>query len=144
MATVAADVDIRATPEAILDVLADLPHYPEWSAVHKRTHVDSRTADGRPERATMAVAAAGLTDEQTIDYHWHADGVDWDLVRSGQQRGQHGLYSITDGTDGTAHVHYELRIDPAIPFPAIIVRAVMKKAVTAATQGLKNRVESLS
>src|SRR5690242_14682589 len=92
MATVAADVDIRATPEAILDVLADLPHYPEWSAVHKRTHVDSRTADGRPQRATMAVAAAGLTDEQTIDYHWHADGVDWDLVRSGQQRGQHGLY----------------------------------------------------
>lgn len=143
MATVAADVDIHATPETILAVLADLPHYPDWSAVHKRAEVESRSPDGRPRRATMAVAAAGLTDVQTLDYEWHRDGVDWELVKSGQQRGQHGSYAITRGPKGTAHVHYELRIDPAIPFPAIIVRAVMKKAVTAATQGLKQRVESL-
>lgn len=134
-------MDIKATPEEILDVLADLPHYPEWSVVHKRAHIDSVAADGRPKRATMSVTAAGLADVQTIEYHWHADGVDWDLVRSTQQRGQHGQYSITKGKHGSTHVHYELRIDPAIPVPGIVVRVVMHRAVTAATEGLKKRVE---
>jgi hypothetical protein len=67
--------------------------------------------------------------------------MDWSLVRSGQQRNQVGRYLISKGPHGTSHVHYELRIDPAIPVPGFLVRAVMKNAVTAATTGLKNRIE---
>ena len=57
MATVTAEVDIHASAAEIIDVIADLPHYPEWSSVHKRATVESTYADGRPERAVMAVAA---------------------------------------------------------------------------------------
>jgi hypothetical protein len=91
----------------------------------------------------MSVAAAGLADVQTIDYRWRDDGVDWTLVRSGRQRAQEGHYAISAFRDGTTHVHYELRIDPAIPLPRLIVRAVMRRAVTAATEGLKRRAETL-
>lgn len=143
MATVSAEVDIKATPEQILDVLADLPTYPEWSAVHKRAAADTQFPDGRPQRATMAVAAVGLTDTQVLDYEWTAKGVSWSLVSSGQQRAQHGSYVITPGRSGVSHVRYELSIDPAIPMPGLLVRQVMKKAVSSATDGLKRRVESL-
>ena len=142
MATASADIDIHATRARILDVLADLPRYPEWSAVHRKARVLDRDARGRPKRAAMSVAAGGLADQQTIDYTWHADGVEWSLVRSGQQRNQEGRYSIRAGRDGVAHVHYELSIDPAIPVPGFLVRVIMRKAVTAATEGLKRRVEA--
>jgi hypothetical protein len=141
MVAITADVDIHATAREILEVLADLPHYPDWSAVHKRATVETRYPTGRPKRATMAVRAAGMTDEQTLDYAWHRDGFEWTLVRSGQQRHQAGQYTITKGADGTSHVHYELRIDPTIPVPGFLARAVMKKAAVAATDGLKQRVE---
>jgi Polyketide cyclase / dehydrase and lipid transport len=141
MVAITADVDIHATPREILDVLADLPHYPEWSAVHKRATVEDTYPDGRPKRATMAVRAAGLTDEQTLDYSWRRDGLDWTLVRSGQQRRQDGHYTVTKGPGGNSHVHYELQIDPTIPVPGFLAKLVMGKAATAATDGLKQRVE---
>lgn len=142
MATVTAEIDIHATPEQILDVLADLPRYPEWSSVHKNATVDSTHPDGRPKQATMGVAAVGMTDQQVLDYTWSAHGVRWVLVKSGQQKNQHGSYAITHGSGGVSHVRYELQIDPAIPVPGLIVKQIMKKAVTAATEGLRKRVES--
>lgn len=143
MATVNTTIDIHATPEQVMAVLADLPAYPQWSSVHRRASVDSTFPDGKPKQATMAVAAVGLTDTQVLDYHWSPHGVHWSLVKSGQQKDQHGSYAITHGKDGMCHVRYELQIDPLLPMPGLIVRQVMKKAVTAATEGLKQRVESL-
>ena len=142
MATVTAEFDVRATPAEILDVIADLPHYPQWSSVHRRASVES-SAEGRPARATMLVTAAGLSDQQTLDYTWSDHGVTWTLVKSGQQKHQRGSYAISPGPGENSHVRYDLTIDPLVPMPGIIVRQVMKKAVKAATDGLKQRIESL-
>ncbi len=142
MATLSATIDINATPAEILAKIADVPNYPQWSAVHKRTAVDDRYPDGKPKRATMGVSAGGLTDTQVLDYEWSADGVSWSLVKPTlQQKDQTGTYSITKGS-GVSHVAFELNIDPAIPLPGFLVRQIMKKAVTAATSGLKDCVES--
>ena len=142
MATVSATIDIDATPAEILAVIADVPAYPQWSAVHKWASVDSRFPDGRPMRASMGVSAAGLTDAQVLDYEWSAHGVSWSLVNPTlQQKEQHGRYSITAGA-GVSHVQCELQIDPAIPLPGLIIRQIMKKALKAGTDGLKQRVES--
>ena len=142
MAAVQEEIDIRATPSQILDVIADLPAYPRWSAVHRKAAVDERFADGRPRRATMHVAAAGLVDEQVITYRWGKRTVKWELVHAGQQRAQHGSYTITPHADGSSHVTYALDITPAIPVPSFLVRTIMRKAAQSATAGLKREVES--
>jgi hypothetical protein len=142
MPTMTAEIDIRATPGEILAVIADVSAYPQWSAVHKWTAIDSTFRDGRPRRVTMRVSAAGLTDTLVLDYAWTADGVSWSLVKPTlQQKDQRGSYSIVDGGD-MSHVACELTIDPAIPMPGIIVRRIMKTAIRAGTDGLKQRVES--
>jgi ribosome-associated toxin RatA of RatAB toxin-antitoxin module len=142
VATISATVDIVATPAEILAVIADVAAYPEWSAVHKWTSVDSRYPDGLPKQASMGVSAVGLTDTLVLDYEWTAAGVSWSLAKpSLQQKDQRGSYSITAGA-GVSHVHCELRIDTAIPLPGLLIRQVMKKAVAAGTDGLKRRVKS--
>jgi hypothetical protein len=143
MVKVSGETDIRASAKQILEVLADLPSYPAWSAVHKRATVDERDGADRPARATMAVTAAGLTDEQVIDYAWGQRGVSWTLVHASQQSDQRGSYTITRGPDGTLHVRYDLEITPIFPVPGFVVRRVMRHAVQAATEGLRARVESL-
>jgi len=143
MATISGTVDITATPAEILAVIADVPAYPQWSAVHKWTSVDRWFPDGRPQRVSMGVSAVGLTDTLELDYEWTVRGVSWSLVKPTlQQKDQRGSYSITDGA-GVSHVRCELSIDTAVPLPGLLVRQVMKKAVTAGTEGLKRRVESL-
>lgn len=142
MATMTAKIGIKATPQEILTVIADVAAYPQWSAVHKWTAIDTTFQDGRPRRATMGVSAAGFTDTVVVDYVWTADGVNWSLVKpTVQQKDQHGSYSIIDGGD-VSHVQCELTIDPAVPLPGFVVRAIMKKAIRAGTDGLKQRVES--
>ncbi|HEY8301919.1 MAG TPA: SRPBCC family protein [Jatrophihabitans sp.] len=144
MVAVSGAVDVHATPAEILAVIADLATYPQWSSVHKRAAVDTRYPDGHPQRATMAVSAAGLVDEQVLDYTWTDHDVRWTLVEpTGQQRDQRGSYTITAGPAGVSHVRYELDISPAIPLPGFIVRRVMHSALVAATDGLRERVESL-
>ena len=91
----------------------------------------------------LTVAAAGRSDEQVIDYVWSRHGLSWTLVRSGQQRAQRGSYVVRSNRRHGSHVEYELTIDPIVPLPGFIVRRVMSKAVTAATDGLKARVEEL-
>jgi hypothetical protein len=142
MPTMNAKIDVVATPVEILAVIADVSAYPQWSAVHKWTAIDSRFQDGRPRRATMGVSAAGLIDTQVVDYVWTANGVSWSLVKpTRQQKDQRGSYSITEASD-VSHVRCELTIDPAVPLPGILVRQIMKKAIRAGTDGLKQRVES--
>ena len=142
MVAVHGEVDIRASAEQVLDVIADLPAYPDWSSVHKRATVLEVGRNGRPRRATMTVTAAGLADEQVLDYTWTKSSVTWSLVKASQQRDQHGRYAIKE-RNGVAHVSYDLDIQPSIPVPGFIVRQVMRKAVTAATEGLRERVESV-
>jgi hypothetical protein len=143
MATVSATIDIDATPAEILAVIADVPAYAQWSAVHKWAKVESQFPDGRPKRASMGISSVGLTDTQVLDYEWSARGVSWSLVDPTlQQRSQRGSYSITEGA-GVSHVQCELHIDTAIPLPGLLIRQAMKKAMRAGTDGLKQRVESL-
>src|SRR5664279_785708 len=142
MAKLSGEVDISATAGEILDVLVDFPTYPVWSAVHKRAAVVSRHPDGSPCQATMAVSAAGLIDEQILEYIWTDHGMTWTLVKSGQQRHQNGRYTISDLPNGSSHVRYDLEIVPSIPMLSIVTRQIMKKAVTCATEGLKGHLES--
>lgn len=142
MATLSAEVDIAATPAEILDVIADLRSYPDWSSLHKRTSIDQTWPDGRPKRATLAVTVMGLADEVVLDYEWGEDSASWSMVKSSQQKDQRGRYSITV-RGAVSHVHFDLLIDPALPVPGFLIRQIMKKSVSAATDGLKKRVESL-
>ena len=58
------EVVIEATPEEILDVIADVEGTSEWSPQHQGAEVLSTYDDGRPKEVKMKVKSAGITDEQ--------------------------------------------------------------------------------
>ena len=141
MATARKDITIKADADAVMEVIADIAAYPDWSSVHKAATIESTDGDGRPERVRMTVAVVGISDEQVLDYTWDGHrSVRWTLVEGGQQRRQSGHYELT--ADGpVTRVRYEVRVDPKIPMPGFVVKQGMRKVVDAATVGLKRRVE---
>lgn len=133
------EVVIDATPEEILDVIADVETMPEWSSQQQSVEIVEGGDDGRPRRVKMKVKSAGISDEQVVDYTWTDDGASWTLVSAGQLKSQDAKYTLTPEGDKT-RVKFELSIDPSVPIPGFILKRAIKGAMETSTDGLRKRV----
>lgn len=104
------EVVIDATPEQILDVIADVEATPTWSPQYQKAEVLERFDNGRPKQVKMTVKAAGLTDEQVIEYTWGDNEVTWTLVSASQLKAQDAGYTLTPEGDKT-RVRFDIAID---------------------------------
>ncbi|HVQ97815.1 MAG TPA: SRPBCC family protein [Mycobacterium sp.] len=136
------EVVIEASPEEILDVIADFESMTQWSPQTQNAEVVERGDDGRPSVVKMKVKSVGVTDEQVVAYTWGENTVSWTLVSSTQQRSQDGSYTLTpEGADGkTTRVQFGITIDPLVPLPGFLLKRASKGAIEVATDGLRNRV----
>lgn len=136
------EIEIRATPEEILDAVATVEDLPKRSGSHQSAQVESRHPDGRPLRVRATVGAVGLNDEEVTDYTWdEPTSVTWTLVDSSFQSRQIGTYTLTPRGDSTT-VRLDLEIDVKIKLPGIVLKRVLKSALDTGAQGLKAYVES--
>lgn len=133
------EVVIEATPQEILDVVADVEATPSWSPQYQRAEILESYDDGRPKQVKMTVKAAGLTDEQVIEYTWSENKVSWTLVRAGQLKAQDASYTLTPEGDKTK-VRFDISIDLSVPMPGFILKRTMKGGVETATEGLRKQV----
>lgn len=133
------EVVIEASPEEILAVIADVKSAPTWSSQYQSAEVLDTYKDGRPKQVKMKVKAAGITDEQTVEYKWGDNTAGWTLLKAGQMRSQEALYTLTPQGDKTK-VRFDLALDLSIPLPGFIVKQAIKGAMDTATNGLRKQV----
>lgn len=133
------DIVIEASPEEILDVIADFEAMPEWSEPHQSAAILDTGDDGRPRQVRMKVRVAGITDEQVIAYTWGDNVVSWKLVSSSQQKAQDGKYTLVPQDNGTL-VKFELLADPNVPLPGFVLKRAVKGTIDSATKALRERV----
>src|SRR3569833_1827310 len=89
------EVVIEASPEEVLDVIADVEATPDWSSQYQSAEVLESYDDGRPKRVKMKVKSAGISDEQVVEYTWTADKVSRTLISAGQLKAQDASYTLT-------------------------------------------------
>jgi ribosome-associated toxin RatA of RatAB toxin-antitoxin module len=133
------EVVIEATPEEIIDVIADVEATPSWSPQYQRAEILDTFPDGRPKQVKMTVKAAGLTDEQVIEYTWTDSKVSWTLVSAGQLKAQDASYTFTPDGDNTT-VKFDMAIDLSVPLPGFLLKRTMKGGMETATEGLRKQV----
>lgn len=136
------EVVIDATPKQILDVIADVEATPTWSPQYQSAEVLESYDNGRPKRVKMKIKAAGMTDEQVIEYTWAEDSVTWTLVSAGQLKAQEAGYTLTPEGDKT-RVKFDIAIDLSVPMPGFILKRTMKGGVESATDGLRKQVHKV-
>jgi ribosome-associated toxin RatA of RatAB toxin-antitoxin module len=133
------EVVIEASPEEILDVIADVEATPTWSPQYQSAEILDTHDNGRPRRVKMKIKAAGLTDEQVVEYTWTADSVSWTLVSAGQLKAQDAKYTLTPQGDAT-NVRFDMDVDPSVPIPGFLLKRAIKGGMEAATDGLRKQV----
>lgn len=133
------EVLFDASPEAILDAIADIDEVPQWSTLHRSVEVLDRHPDGRPHHVKATLKIMGITDKEVLEYHWGDDWVVWDAAETFQQRGQHGEYNLTRIGDQT-RVRFDLIIDLVAPVPEFLVNRARKLVLDVAVDRLRCRV----
>jgi ribosome-associated toxin RatA of RatAB toxin-antitoxin module len=133
------EVVIEASPEEILAVIADVERTPTWSPQYQSAEILDTHGNGRPRRVKMKIKAAGLTDEQVVEYSWTADSVSWTLVSAGQLKAQDAKYTLTPQGDKTK-VRFDMFVDPSVPIPGFLLKRTMKGGMETATDGLRKQV----
>src|ERR1700741_1024107 len=133
------DIVIEASPEEILDVIADFESMPEWSGPHQSAEILETADDGRPSQVRMKVRTAGITDEQVVAYTFSGNVVSWTLVSSSQQKSQDGKYTLVPKGSDTL-VKMEISVDPNVPLPGFVLKRAVKGTIDSATKALRERV----
>ena len=133
------EVVIEASPEEILDVIADVESTPTWSPQYQSAEILESYDDGRPRRVKMKIKTAGITDEQVVEYTWTDDNVSWTLVSAGQLKSQDARYTLTPDGDKTK-VRFDIAVDLSVPLPGFILKRAMKGGMETATDGLRKQV----
>ena len=134
-------IEIEASPEEILEVIADFDAYPDWVDGIRRAEILDRGDDGRPARVAFEFSAMGFSASYTLRYEWDDDGVRWTTEEaSGAVKDVQGEYSL-DPLNGDTKVGYRLAVDLAVKLPSFVKRRADKQAIQTALEGLKRRVE---
>lgn len=134
------EFDIAAPLSVVMEVLMDIESLPEWSGPHKAAQIVSTHDDGTPDEVSMTVNAAGINDDQSVNYSWTDTTCEWTLIKSTTLSEQQGKYTLTDNGDST-HVEFELVVDLKIKLPGLIVKRGQKVAVDTARKGLTAEAE---
>lgn len=136
-------IEINASPEQIMAVIADLAAYPQWSEGITSVEVLSvYEEDGRPADARFHLDSGPIRDNYELEYDWNGDSeVTWKLSKGDMVTAMDGMYRLTPHGDSTT-VLYRLAVDVKIPMLGMIKRKAEKVIVDTALKGLKERVES--
>jgi ribosome-associated toxin RatA of RatAB toxin-antitoxin module len=137
-------IEVDASPEQVMVVIADFPTYPEWAKAVRETDVLARDESGRPKQVRLTLDAGPIKDVYTLEYDWDADGlaVSWHLVKGQMQKAQNGRYQLEETPGGGTKVTYTLSVELSLPMIGLLRRKAEKMVMDTALKELKRRVES--
>ncbi|HLL63935.1 MAG TPA: SRPBCC family protein [Propionibacteriaceae bacterium] len=135
-----ASIDIAAAPDAIMQVIADFEHYPEWVDSMKSAAVLT-TAGDRAETVRMVLDHNLVKDDYVLVYDWQPTRVSWHLVEGTLLKAMDGSYELTPKGADTTTVTYRLSVDVNLPMIGLFRRKAEKTIIDGALKNLKKRVE---
>ena len=134
---------VDAAPHAVMQVIADLEAYPDWTGSVRSVDVLARDGQGRPERAKFVLDAGVVKDTYTLAYTWAGDQrVSWSLVEAQMLTAMEGSYRLVEQAPSATAVEYVLTLDLKIPMIGLLRRKAEKVITDTALKELKRRVEA--
>ncbi|MFG1933879.1 SRPBCC family protein [Mycobacterium sp. NPDC048908] len=134
------EVVFEASPEAILEALADVESVPTWSSVHKKAEVLDRHPDGKPRHVKATFKIMGITEKEVLEYNWGPRWMVWDAQATFNQRGQHVEYNLTPEGEDKTRVRFDIILDLGAPVPEFLIKRAKNIVLDVATESLRRQV----
>ena len=135
-----ASINIDASPDRVMAVIADIEHYPQWIGSMRSAEILTAES-GRAKTVRMVLDHPLLKDDYVLGYHWEPDAVRWHLIEAKLLRVMDGSYRL-EPKDGGTTVTYTLTVDVNLPMIGMFKRKAEQTIIDGALKGLKRRVEN--
>ena len=135
-------IEVKASPDQVFAVAADLAAYPEWATGVKTIEILETDEQGRAARARFVVD--GMVKEITyvLEYEYQAPArMTWVAEPGPDLKELEGSYTFTPTPEGRTEVVYALRVEPGFTVPGFLRRQAEKQLVGTALRGLRRRTE---
>jgi ribosome-associated toxin RatA of RatAB toxin-antitoxin module len=135
-------IEVAATPQEVMGVIADFESYPEWVGNLEEVEVLERDRRGRGSLVAFKLRTPVMSAAYTLayDYAPRDRGMSW-TYQEGTLEDLSGSYEL-EPLDGVTRVTYRLEVELGMPLPGLLKRQAARQIVRSALSDLKRRVES--
>ena len=94
---------INAPADRVMDVIADVLSYPQWSDGVRSVEILTTYEDLRPADVVFVVDAGAIKDTYQLEYDWTDDNrvVTWHLTSGEMLKAMDGAYRLTENASGS-------------------------------------------
>jgi ribosome-associated toxin RatA of RatAB toxin-antitoxin module len=143
MPIVSKTVEVEASAESIMAIVADFESYPQWNEEIKGCWILARYDDGRPSQLRLDTSVQGMDGTYIQAVYYPGDHQIQTVMQKGDLfKKQEQLFSVVD-MGATALLTVDLDVEVTMPVPAPMVKKVVNDALEHLAGNLKARAEQL-
>jgi ribosome-associated toxin RatA of RatAB toxin-antitoxin module len=144
MPIVSKTVEVAATPETIMSIVADFEAYPQWNEEIKGCWVLARYDDGRPSQLRLDVAIAGMDGSYICAVYYPSPSEIYTVMQQGDLFAKQQQNFSVVGMGATSLLTVDLDVETKLAIPKAMVKKVVSDALDYLADNLKKRAEQLS
>jgi ribosome-associated toxin RatA of RatAB toxin-antitoxin module len=144
MPIVSKTVEVAASAESIMAIVADFESYSQWNEEIKGCWILARYDDGRPSQLRLDTSVQGMDGTYIQAVYYPGDNQIQTVMQQGDLFSkQEQLFSVVD-MGSTALLTVDLDVEVTLPVPAPMVKKVVNDALEHLADNLKSRAEQLA
>ena len=144
MPIVSKTVEVAASPDTVMSIVADFEAYPQWNEEIKGCWVLARYDDGRPSQLRLDVAVSGMDGSYICAVYYPSPAEIYTVLQQGDlfSKQQQNFSVVPMGATSLLTVDFDVETKLAIP--KAMVKKVVSDALDYLADNLKKRAEQLS
>jgi ribosome-associated toxin RatA of RatAB toxin-antitoxin module len=137
-------LEVAATPETIMSIVADFEAYPLWNEEVKGCWVLARYDDGRPSQLRMDIAVQGMDGTYICAVYYPSAAEIYTVLQQGDLFAKQQQNFSVVGMGATSLLTVDLDVETKLAVPKAMVKKVVNDALEYLADNLKRRAEQLS
>ena len=144
MPLVSKTVEVSASADSIISIVADFESYPQWNEEVKGVWVLARYDDGRPSQLRLDAAVSGFDISYIQAVYYPGENQIQTVMQKGDLFSkQEQLFSVV-AMGPTALLTVDLDVETTMPVPQPMVKKMVNDAFDHLAGNLKSRAEALA
>lgn len=145
MPVVSKTVEVAASPETILSIVADFEAYPQWNDEVKGSWVLARYDDGRPSQIRVDVEIQGMPGSYICAVYYPGPAEIYTMLQQGDLFAKQQQNFSVVGIGPTASLlTVDLDVETKMAIPALMIKKITNDALDYLAENLKSRAEQLT
>ncbi|PRC45923.1 cyclase [Mycobacterium sp. ITM-2017-0098] len=144
MPLVSKTLEVAASADTIMAIVADFENYPHWNEEIKGCWVLAKYDDGRPSQLRLDVVVQGQAGTFITAVYYPGENQIQTVLQQGDHLEKQDQRFSVVAMGPTSLLTVDLEVETKMPIPAVMVKKVVSDTLDYLADNLKSRAEQLA